>query len=155
MKIKKVDIFKGTYKNDVIQFWRFLWDPQKVLPMNLIRRERIIPTKNLKHFGIKKKIANFSGYLVSRRTSADNMPDARELTLKNPWFSNEFFVHKRSHSTFYNIYAKCQNGALIKVGEVYRFFLSTVHWFMMLFLVFYSVSYIIIYKKSETKNNNF
>ena len=34
----------------------------------------------IKLFGIKKDIANFSGYPVPRRTSADNMPVARELT---------------------------------------------------------------------------
>ena len=64
LKIGKVHIFKGTYKNDVIQFWRCFWDPQKGLLMNLIIRERIIHEKNRKKFGIKKKTANFSGYLV-------------------------------------------------------------------------------------------
>ena len=55
LKIGKVHIFKGAYKNDVIQFWPCFWDPQKVLLMNLIIRERIIHEKNLKKIWHQKE----------------------------------------------------------------------------------------------------
>ena len=55
LKIRKVHIFKGAYKNDVIQFWQCFWDPQKVLLLNLIIRERIIHEKNLKKIWHQKE----------------------------------------------------------------------------------------------------
>ena len=56
LKIRKVHIFKGAYKNDVIQFWQCFWDPQKVLLLNLIIRERIIHEKKLKKMASKRKL---------------------------------------------------------------------------------------------------
>ena len=55
LKIGKVHIFKGAYKNDVIQFLQCFWNPQKVLLMNLIIRERIIHEKKSEKFWHQKE----------------------------------------------------------------------------------------------------